>query len=225
MPKVLAFPWRRDVAARHGARRRTVDGTCGSGRAADRRPVSLRSRGLDHIVVPIGRDHAEAITALVSDVEAAAGVTQSGAWLPHVSLVAYDDLSRDAAVRAVRGSLADTAPFVMHAHGYGFFTGDRPSDLSLYVPVVRAAALDALHARLWGALGLAGARRAGWSAPDHWSPHLTIVDRTLDPQALGTAVTHLARRHHPSWSIPVDRVLLTGGWPDHTGVVLPLGSP
>ncbi|MDP1804666.1 MAG: 2'-5' RNA ligase family protein, partial [Acidimicrobiales bacterium] len=115
-------------------------------------------------------------------------------------------------------------PFVIHAHGYGFFTGDNPANLTLHVPVVRAEALDSLHGRLWAQLVDAGAEVAPWSAPDLWTPHLTVLDRALDPPALGAAATWLARRHHPSWSILVDRVVLTGGWPDRTGRVLPLGE-
>ena len=142
-----------------------------------------------------------------------------------MSLLAYQHLSQGMAARAIEDIVRATAPFVIHAHGYGFFTGDDPTDLTLHVPVVRAPALDRFHARLWAQLRGAGARVAAWSAPDLWSPHLTIVDRTLDPHALGAAATWLARRHHPSWSIPVDRIMLTGGWPDRGGLIVPFGSP
>lgn len=181
---------------------------------------------MDHIVIPIGPDHRKAIDALVAGASAAAGLASPSCGPdPHVSLLAYDGLSRGAAEAAVEATLLATPAFVIHAHGYGFFTGDNPANLTLHVPVVRAEALDGLHARLWAQLVGAGAEVAPWSAPDLWTPHLTLLDRALDPPALGAAAAWLARRHHPSWSIPVDRVVLTGGWPDRTGRELPLGDP
>ena len=180
---------------------------------------------MDHIVIPIGHDHRRAIDALITAAGAAAGLKCANSPPdPHVSLIAYEGLSRSAAEAAVERSILVTEPFVVHAHGYGFFTGDHPANLTLHVPVVRAEALNDLHARLWAQLRQAGAEVAPWSAPDLWTPHLTLLDRALDPPALGAAAAWLARRHHPSWSIPVDRVVLTGGWPDRTGRVIPFGA-
>jgi hypothetical protein len=158
-------------------------------------------------------------------VAAAAGLESSvGVQDPHVSLLAYEGLSWDAAEAAIAASLRLTPPFVIRAHGYGFFTGDHPANLTLHVPVVRAEALEGLHRELWRTLCRAGATVAPWSTPDLWTPHLTLLDRALDPPALGAAATWLARRHHPSWSIPVHRVVLTGGWPDRSGRLLCLGG-
>lgn len=179
---------------------------------------------MDHIVIPIGPDHRKAIDALVAGAGAAAGLECLTGPEPHVSLFAYEGLSRAAAEAAIAATLRATAPFVVHAHGYGFFTGDHPANLTLHVPVVRAGALERLHADLGAKLEEAGAEVAPWSAPDLWTPHLTLLDRALDPVALGAAAAWLARRHHPSWSIFVDRVVLTGGWPDRTGRVMPLGG-
>jgi hypothetical protein len=180
---------------------------------------------VDHIVLPVGQDHRKAIHALMTAAGAPAGLEgATGERDPHVSLIAYEGLSRAAVEAAIETPLRAIEPFVLHAHGYGFFTGDHPANLTLHVPVVRAEALNSLHARLWVQLRDAGADIAPWSAPDLWTPHLTLLDRALDPSALGAAVAWLARRHHPSWSIPVDRVVLTGGWPDRTGRVILFGA-
>jgi len=97
--------------------------------------------------------------------------------------------------KAIAAPVRHLLPFVVHADGYGFVTVNHPTDLSLHAPVVGSPALDSLHARLWAQLRLAGAEVAGWSMPpDHWSPHLTLIDRALDPQALGAAATWLARQ-------------------------------
>jgi 2'-5' RNA ligase len=169
---------------------------------------------VDHVVIPLDGDHAAVLARLADELATAAGVPalEEGRHV-HVTVVSYAGLSRRVAVEAVDAVAAGCSPFVAHAHGYGFFTGDQPSGLSLHVPVVRAGALDTLHRKVCAAIHRAGARVAGWSEPDIWSPHITLVDRGLDPVRLGAAAAWLARRHHPSWHIPVDRLQVTGGRP------------
>ncbi len=167
---------------------------------------------MDHLVIPLDRDHTQALTELVRATAMAAGLADTAEVpCPHVTLIAHGGLPPDA-VRAVTDVVTGTTPFAIHAHGYGFFTGDDPSDLSLHVPVVRTAPLDDLHRRLCDALHGTGTQTAPWSEPELWSPHITMLDRGLDPTSLGTAAAWLAQRHHPRWCIPVDRIALTGGW-------------
>jgi len=170
---------------------------------------------MDHVVIPIGRDHTHTIDLLVAGAAAAAGIDLPPAGSsPHVTLVAYSGLSRTVALREIRALVMTLQPFALHAHGYGFFAGDDPTDLSLHVQVVRTRLLDALHAGVCDRLARVGADIAPWSAPDVWSPHITLIDRALDPVRLGAAVAWLSRRHHPSWTISVDRAIVTGGWRD-----------
>jgi 2'-5' RNA ligase len=182
---------------------------------------------VDHVVIPLDADHAAALDELAAGVAAAAGTPLlPGRSRPHITLLAHEGLPAEQAAAAVAPVVAATPPFPVHAHGYGLFTGDDPSDLSLHVPVVRDRQLDALHRALASALSDAGAEVAGWSASGWWSPHVTLLDRELDPAALGRAVAWLAQRHHPSWRIPVERVALTGGWRERSRpeVVFALGS-
>ena len=168
---------------------------------------------MDHLVVPLDPGHLHAIDELINGVAAAAGLaTAPEASNPHLTLIAHSGLGRARVATAIAPVAAATAPFTVHAHGYGFFTGPEPSDLSLHVPVVRSGPLDALHGGLCAALREAGADIAGWSAPEVWSPHITLLDRRLNPARLGAAAAWLAQRHHPSWRIPIDRVATTGGW-------------
>lgn len=165
-------------------------------------------------MIPLGRDHLHAWAELVEGVTAAADVATSECSHPHVTLIAYSSLSTATVRDAVEDIAAATAPFTIRAHGYGFFTGTEPSELSLHVPVVRTAALDHLHHDLCVAIHRAGAQVAGWSEPELWSPHITLLDHVLDPVRLAHGTAWLAQRHHPSWRILVDRVALTGGWPE-----------
>lgn len=142
---------------------------------------------------------------------------------PHVSLLSFESCLGKLQSRRLPHRCGKRCPSSSTPHGYGFFTGDHPTDLSLHVLVVRSPALDSLHARTSRALS-SRAEVAGWSEPDLWTPHFTLIDRALDPRALGAAATWLARRRHPSWSIPVDRVMVTGAWPDRTGSVIALAE-
>ena len=181
---------------------------------------------MDHLVVPLDPGHVHVIDELIGGVAGAAGLAPAlEASTPHLTLIAHSGLDRARVSTAIGPVAAATAPFTIHAHGYGFFTGPEPSDLSLHVPVVRSGPLDALHGELCAALREAGAEIAGWSAPELWSPHITLLDRQLSPAKLGAAAAWLARRHHPSWRIPIDGVAITGGWRQRNrpAAVLPFG--
>lgn len=181
---------------------------------------------MDHLVLPLDVSHVHVVDELIAGVAAAAGLTPPPeASDPHLTLIAHRGLDSASVASAIAAVAAATAPFTIHAHGYGFFTGPEPSDLSLHVPVVRSAPLEALHGGLCAAVRDAGADIAGWSAPEVWSPHITLLDRQLDPARLGAAAAWLAQRRHPSWRISIDRVAVTGGWAQRhrPALVLPLG--
>ena len=169
---------------------------------------------MDHVVLPLDRDHQRAVSALVERVMAAVAVPWPAGTRAHITLVAYEGLEREATLHAVAPVADRTMPFAVHAHGYGLFTGPDASDLSLHVPVVRTEALGALHDEVEAALVAAGAAVAPWSQPRLWSPHITLLAHDLSPGALAVAVGSLADRHHPSWEIPLDRLEVTGGWPE-----------
>jgi hypothetical protein len=180
---------------------------------------------VDHLVIPLDRNHTESLIELVRSVAAAVGEVEFDAPEPHITLVAHTGLAADAARQAVAPVIAGTRRFSVHAHGYGFFTGSEASALSLHVPVTRTPPLDELHRRTCAALRHAGADVAPWSVPARWSPHITLLDRHLDAERLGRAAAWLAARRHTSWEIPVDRVALVGGWPerDRSGEVMRFG--
>jgi hypothetical protein len=89
------------------------------------------------------------------------------------------------------------------------FTGDRDTDLSLHVMVVRTRELDRLHRRAHAALTAAGACMAGNTDPGVWTPHITLVDRGLTPARLGRAVEALAQRPHRSWTVGLTALAVT----------------
>jgi 2'-5' RNA ligase len=169
---------------------------------------------VQHLIVPLDPDHVQAVAAVATEVAEAAGADLGPPVCPHVTVVAFTGVDPEAARRAIEWALAGAEPFEMRAHGYGVFAQSGDFGPSLNVPVVRNGPLDTLHRAVHRALVEAGAEVAGWTLPDTWSPHITLTDRALDTAGVGAAVSSLAAHRHPSWHIPVDRVLLVGGWSD-----------
>ena len=114
-----------------------------------------------------------------------------------IQLAAYDGISHVIAHQAIETAVAGSSGFVVRAQGYGFFSGNDGRDRSLHVPVVRSPPLDALHEAIHGALVSAGADVAGWTAPSHWSPHITLAEGGLDPDSIGAAAAALAKAPPP----------------------------
>jgi 2'-5' RNA ligase len=181
---------------------------------------------VDHLLLPLDPPHARAVDLLADAVAAAVGFDPGHRPSPHITLLAFDGVPRDRAEELVRPILARTEPFEVHAHGYGLFTGTRPKDLSIHVPVARCTALDDLHRRAYTALHDAGARIEGAGLPVTWLPHVTVVDHGLDACSLALALAWLAGRGHPRWHVPIDRVVLTGGRTEPGGphLVIPFGE-
>lgn len=169
---------------------------------------------MDHVVLPLDRDHQRAVARVVDRLAPATGLPPPPGTRAHVTLVAHRGLDRAAVWAALEPVAEQTRPFTVHAHGYGLFTGPDPADLSLHVPVVRTEALDHLHEQVVAALQRAGAEVAGWSEAARWTPHVTLLAHDLTPAMLSDAVGLLIGRRHPSWQIPLDRLEVTGGWPD-----------
>ena len=136
-------------------------------------------------------------------------------------------LAPEAAVQALGPVTAATGPLRVRAHGYGLFTGDEDTDLSLHVVVVRTRELDELQRRSRFALVEAGACVDGISQAAVWTPHVTLLDHSLTPELLGRAVELLARRPHRRWTITLaslavarrDRADASG----HTRLTIDLG--
>jgi 2'-5' RNA ligase len=121
-------------------------------------------------------------------------------------------------------SIASVPPFVVHAHGYGFFAGHGSGDLNVHVPVVRNESLAAIHRVVLDATRNAGAVIAGWTEPDAWTPHMTVLSLAR-PDAPWNGCHVAGDSPPPDLADPVDRVVVTGGWTERsaTSVPIPLG--
>jgi hypothetical protein len=101
---------------------------------------------VDHVIAPLDTDHARVVGQLSVDLAAALSIDPDDVALrpPHITCASYTGLEPRRAVAALAPVLAVIAPFTVRAHGYGLFTGDADTDLSLHVMVVRTKALESL---------------------------------------------------------------------------------
>jgi 2'-5' RNA ligase len=183
---------------------------------------------MDHVIAALDADHADAVTRLAVDLADALAIAPDAVACraPHLTLASYTGLEPDRAAAALGPVAAAAGPFVVRAHGYGVFTGDADTDLSLHVSVVRTRVLDELHAGVCASLGAAGACLSGITHPRVWSPHVTLLDRRLTPRLLGQAVEMLAHRPHRTWSLGITSVTVgvRRGVPAPQPVTLALGT-
>jgi 2'-5' RNA ligase len=187
---------------------------------------------LDHLIALLDADHERVVGELSRELADALSMDVAGAAQgpPHITVVSYTGLAPDAAARCLTPVLRRTAPVTVRAHGYGMFTGDAASDLSLHVMVVRTRELDELHRRAHAALVAAGACAAGTTAPAVWTPHITLLDRGLTPDLLARAVALLASRPRRRWNIELTTLTVasraaSGATPGATGAVTAGAGP
>lgn len=166
---------------------------------------------MDHVIALLDTDHDREVRRLTCELATTLAIDVAAVRhsQPHITLVSYTGLDPQAAVAALAPVARDLAPVSVRAHGYGVFTGDVDSELSLHVMVVRTRPLDELHRRVRAALVDAGGTPDGTTEPQVWTPHITVLDRGLSPALLGRAVELLAGRPHRSWRVGIATLAVT----------------
>ena len=122
---------------------------------------------------------------------------------PHFTYQVSEEYDPKAVESALQRIAAQSEPFVVRTGGLGVFTAAKPV---LYVPVVRAPALDRLHAEIWRLLG--GTPEGGaaqYYAPDMWLPHITLAHGDIDADQLAEVVRLLVRRNF-HWEMEVNNL-------------------
>lgn len=143
--------------------------------------------------------------------------------IPHISLhvaKAYD--SPDALEHAVRMIASSIPPFEVRCGGLGFFTSVSPV---VYVPVVRAQGLSALHQSVWTEATAHGVEPIAHYAPDSWLPHITLAEGELHTDQLA-ALMDTAQARGPQWQATLSKLALMVREPEGHRIVwtVPLGG-
>ena len=139
---------------------------------------------MDHFVIPLDSVHVTLVDELADGLAAAAGDRAAPDGARRTSRSLPTPASNGVRPRAaIAAAIADLPPFVVHAHGYGLFAGHGSGDLNVHVPVVRTESLAALHRVVLDATHSTGAVIAGWTEPDAWTPHITLLSLSSRPDA------------------------------------------
>ena len=165
---------------------------------------------MEGIVSLLDPPHAQQVKDLWAELEARFGLRGVLAFpYPHVSF----QISEGYSFATIRVRLQDTAarfkPVKVHTTGLGLFM--RPAPV-LYVPVVRATALDRIHRLLWKAFPpLQG--NGGYYSPNLWMPHITLAVGDLKAEMLPELVNLLAERDF-HWEITLDNLTFAEQTPE-----------
>ncbi len=160
---------------------------------------------MNGVVSLLDAEHEVMVRALWSELERDFGVkrVREAVPFPHIT---YQGAGRYALKRVdtILERLArETAPFTVRTAGLGIFGGHRPV---LSITVVRDAALDAFHRRVWEAVGDAASDLAPYYAPgDRWTPHITLAKGDLTADNLPAIIGALCGRSF-EWDIRLDNL-------------------
>jgi 2'-5' RNA ligase len=146
----------------------------------------------------------EKVTALWDGLEAAFGL--NGIRItpyPHFSWNIAESYTRpemDAALALVAGAMP---PLSVTTDGIGLFSAPRPV---LFIKVVRNPELDALHARLWAAMGPLTDGLSDYYSPEQWQPHISLAYGDLTTAQVPEVRDWLESQDSFDWSFEVDNV-------------------
>jgi len=124
--------------------------------------------------------------------------------VPHFSYQVAEDYDIDRVKRVLGEAVRDQPPFSISTSGLGIFTGSHPT---LYVPVIRTAALSAFHERIYPALAQSATNLRPYYTPLYWAPHITLAMANIAPQTIAEILQYFSRRDF-TWEIVVDNVAL-----------------
>ncbi len=120
--------------------------------------------------------------------------------IPHFSYHVADEYDFTKVEKTLAKWARVTTTFRIKATGLGIFSGKQPI---IYVPLVRNAALAALHRSLWAELNRLCNGRNPYYAPDIWMPHITLGHDDITSENLGPIVQWL-NQQNLNWEISIN---------------------
>lgn len=161
---------------------------------------------MDGITTLFDRELCESVESIWSELERDFGVRGIGELtpIPHFSWLVAEEFDRPTLALALESIASTVTPFSVRTSGIGVFTGPSPV---VYVPIVRSAALDAVHRELWTRCKSLARELKPIYAPDAWLPHVTLAMHDVTPALLPRIIDRLSGRDF-GWQIRVDNLAL-----------------
>lgn len=156
------------------------------------------------LVTLLPEPYDEKVTAVWDGLESALGL--NGIRItpyPHFSWNIAETYARpalDAALASVAGA---TEPISVRTAGIGLFPAPRPV---LFIKVMRGPDPDALHARLWAAMGTVADGLSDYYSPEQWQPHISLAYGDLTTARVPEVRAWLEAQDTFNWTFEVDNV-------------------
>ena len=137
--------------------------------------------------------------------------------IPHFSYHVAEQYDLAGIEKIVAKLASEITPFEVKTTGLGIFTGDDPV---LFVPVVRTAALEQIHERVWQAINDEDVVTGAFSYYElpQWVPHITLTHKDAGHDLLPQVVQFLSQ-HNFTWNIKIDNLSIIGGDEIHERIV------
>lgn len=156
------------------------------------------------LVTLLPEPYDEKVTSLWDGLEAEFGL--NGIRItpyPHFSWNIAETYNRPE-MDAALASLAETVkPILVRTDGFGLFPAPRPV---LFIKMKRNPELDALHARLWAAMGSVANGMSDYYSPEQWQPHISLAYGDLTTAQVPEVRAWLESQETFDWSFEVDNV-------------------
>lgn len=121
---------------------------------------------------------------------------------PHFSWQIYADYPTPLLEQTAQKVAARTKPFQITTTGLGLFTGSHPV---IYIPVVKTAALSAVHQQIWHDLGYEQKGTSPLYSPGCWMPHISLAYEDVTSVNIGPVMQWLAFQDF-TWEMTIDNL-------------------
>lgn len=149
--------------------------------------------------------HSARVEALWDELAQGCGLTGIHVTpIPHFSYQIAGDYDWEGVQTAMEELAARTKPFQITTTGLALFTGER---IVAYLPVVRTAALSALHQEIWQQVQPHSVAPSLYYAPSFWMPHISLAYQDVTPERLICLMARLAGRTF-DWQIEIDNLTM-----------------
>lgn len=158
---------------------------------------------MEGILSLLDTSHSQMVEEIWAELEAQFGLRGVQEFpYPHVSF----QISEGYSLATIQDRMQDTVsrfkPIQVQTAGLGLFVNPAPV---LYIPVVRATALDRIHRLLWKAFPPLNGE-GGYYSPNQWMPHITLAVGDLKKEMLPDVI-HLMAGHDFHWKITLDNLV------------------
>ena len=157
--------------------------------ANHRHAANERTSPMLAITSVLSAPHAARINRIIKSLEQEFGLDDVQATPdPHITYQLAGVAKRAALVEVLAKVARQTQPFAAFTTGLGVFPGPSPT---IYIPVLRSEALNALHRRILAATAPLCLRTDKFSGPDCWLPHISLALHDTTPDLLGEVLRYL----------------------------------